>query len=281
MSPEFGSTAAIFPIDEVTIDYLRMTGRSDEQLALVEAYAKEQGMWHDPDARAEVLRVHRAGPGRRRRVDRRPEASAGPHRADRREDRLPQGHSQLRRGEPARRAHQARRGGRGVVPGQRPRGAVVRRQRHPGALGGRQLERPAEQSGGRQVRGPRRVHPRPRRGGDRGDHVVHQHLQPRGDARRGAARQERRREGPDVQAVGEDHDGAGLAGGDRLLRQGRRCGRIWRSWASTWSATAARRASATPARCPRRSARPSTTATFRSPRCFPATATSRAGSTPT
>jgi len=48
MSPEFGSTAAIFPIDEVTIDYLRMTGRSDEQLALVEAYAKAQGMWHDP-----------------------------------------------------------------------------------------------------------------------------------------------------------------------------------------------------------------------------------------
>ncbi|MGH3677979.1 MAG: aconitate hydratase AcnA, partial [Mycobacterium sp.] len=48
MSPEFGSTAAIFPIDEVTIDYMRMTGRSEEQLALVEAYAKEQGMWHDP-----------------------------------------------------------------------------------------------------------------------------------------------------------------------------------------------------------------------------------------
>jgi aconitate hydratase len=48
MSPEFGSTAAIFPIDEVTIDYLRMTGRSEEQLALVEAYAKTQGMWHDP-----------------------------------------------------------------------------------------------------------------------------------------------------------------------------------------------------------------------------------------
>ncbi len=48
MSPEFGSTAAIFPIDEVTIDYLRLTGRSDEQLALVEAYAKEQGLWLDP-----------------------------------------------------------------------------------------------------------------------------------------------------------------------------------------------------------------------------------------
>jgi aconitate hydratase len=49
MSPEFGSTAAIFPIDEVTVEYLRFTGRNDEQIALVEAYAKEQGMWHEPD----------------------------------------------------------------------------------------------------------------------------------------------------------------------------------------------------------------------------------------
>ncbi|QHT55941.1 aconitate hydratase [Cellulomonas sp. H30R-01] len=50
MSPEFGSTVAIFPIDGVTIEYLRLTGRSQEQLALVEAYAKEQGLWHDPSA---------------------------------------------------------------------------------------------------------------------------------------------------------------------------------------------------------------------------------------
>ncbi|MBO0610660.1 aconitate hydratase AcnA [Myceligenerans salitolerans] len=50
MSPEFGSTAAIFPIDGVTVDYLRLTGRSEEQLALVEAYAKEQGLWLDPEA---------------------------------------------------------------------------------------------------------------------------------------------------------------------------------------------------------------------------------------
>ncbi|PWF86455.1 aconitate hydratase [Kocuria rosea] len=48
MSPEFGSTAAIFPIDDVTLEYLRLTGRSDEQIDLVEAYVKEQGMWHDP-----------------------------------------------------------------------------------------------------------------------------------------------------------------------------------------------------------------------------------------
>ncbi|GAB3650261.1 aconitate hydratase AcnA [Zhihengliuella somnathii] len=48
MSPEFGSTAAMFPIDDVTLDYLRLTGRSEENIDLVEAYAKEQGMWHDP-----------------------------------------------------------------------------------------------------------------------------------------------------------------------------------------------------------------------------------------
>ncbi|MFI6035397.1 aconitate hydratase [Streptomyces sp. NPDC051315] len=50
MSPEFGSTAAIFPIDDETIKYLKLTGRSEQQLALVEAYAKEQGLWLDPKA---------------------------------------------------------------------------------------------------------------------------------------------------------------------------------------------------------------------------------------
>lgn len=53
MSPEFGSTAAIFPIDDVTLDYLRLTGRDDEHVALVEAYAKRQGLWHDPKREAE------------------------------------------------------------------------------------------------------------------------------------------------------------------------------------------------------------------------------------
>ncbi|WP_307847509.1 aconitate hydratase AcnA [Streptomyces sp. F63] len=50
MSPEFGSTAAIFPIDGETLNYLKLTGRSEQQLALVEAYAKEQGLWLDPAA---------------------------------------------------------------------------------------------------------------------------------------------------------------------------------------------------------------------------------------
>jgi aconitate hydratase len=50
MSPEYGSTVAIFPIDEETIKYLELTGRTAEQLALVENYAKRQGIWHDPNA---------------------------------------------------------------------------------------------------------------------------------------------------------------------------------------------------------------------------------------
>jgi len=49
MSPEFGSTAAMFPFDDVTLDYLRMTGREQEQIALVEAYSKLQKLWHDPE----------------------------------------------------------------------------------------------------------------------------------------------------------------------------------------------------------------------------------------
>ncbi|QEV20852.1 MULTISPECIES: aconitate hydratase AcnA [Streptomyces] len=50
MSPEFGSTAAIFPIDDETLKYLKLTGRDEQQVALVEAYAKEQGLWLDPAA---------------------------------------------------------------------------------------------------------------------------------------------------------------------------------------------------------------------------------------
>ena len=57
MSPEFGSTAAIFPIDDVTLDYLRLTGRSEENVRLVEEYTKTQGMWYDP-AREPVYSEH-------------------------------------------------------------------------------------------------------------------------------------------------------------------------------------------------------------------------------
>jgi aconitate hydratase len=49
MSPEYGATCGFFPVDAETIRYLRLTGRSDERIALVEAYCKENGLWHDPD----------------------------------------------------------------------------------------------------------------------------------------------------------------------------------------------------------------------------------------
>ncbi|WP_446666357.1 aconitate hydratase AcnA [Flexivirga sp. B27] len=57
MSPEYGATCAIFPIDQVTLDYLRLTGRPEQQIRLVEAYAREQGMWHDPDHEPDYSQV--------------------------------------------------------------------------------------------------------------------------------------------------------------------------------------------------------------------------------
>ena len=57
MSPEYGATVAIFPIDDETLNYLRLTGRSDEQIALVEEYAKVQGLWHNPDETADYTQV--------------------------------------------------------------------------------------------------------------------------------------------------------------------------------------------------------------------------------
>ena len=204
MSPEYGSTAAIFPIDEVTIDYLRLTGRSEEQIALVEAYAKEQGLWHDAAARARLLRVPRARPVHGRAVDRRPQAPAGPR-------------ARCRSRRPRSR-HRSR--------GYTSEPAAVVETTIDGSPGG----------------------DRPRRRRHRGDHVVHQHLQPLRDDRRRPAGQEGRREGPLAQAVGQDDARPGLEGRHRLLRQGGPAPRTSRSSASTSSATAARSASATPAR---------------------------------
>ena len=57
MSPEYGATCGFFPVDEETLRYLRLTGRSDERIALVEAYCKENGLWHDPDEPATYSQV--------------------------------------------------------------------------------------------------------------------------------------------------------------------------------------------------------------------------------
>jgi aconitate hydratase 1 len=84
MSPEFGSTCAVFPIDRVTVDYLRFTGRDAEHVAVVERYAREQGLWHDPAARLrfddhirlDLSTVEPSLAGPRRPQDRIPLASA-------------------------------------------------------------------------------------------------------------------------------------------------------------------------------------------------------------
>ena len=154
MSPEFGSTCAIFPIDDVTLDYLRLTGRSDEQVALVEAYAKEQGLWHDPTRRAAVLRAPRARPVHRRPVDRRPEAAAGPDRADRR-----QGRPSARSCRPTSSTTRATRDRGDELPGQRPdpAGQPRRHQRgHPAAERRRRSLATVEEGVGHHGRGQRR-----------------------------------------------------------------------------------------------------------------------------
>ena len=90
MSPEFGSTCAIFPIDEETLRYLEFSGRPKERLELVEKYAKEQGLWHDADSEQPTftdtleLDLEQGRP-----VAGGPEAPAGPRLADRVQGRLP------------------------------------------------------------------------------------------------------------------------------------------------------------------------------------------------
>ena len=92
MSPEYGATCAFFPVDAETLRYLRFTGRAAEQVELVEAYAREQGLWHDEHQRGRRLQRHaRARPRRRRAEPRRAAPAAGPRAAALRAGALPRG----------------------------------------------------------------------------------------------------------------------------------------------------------------------------------------------
>ena len=104
MSPEYGSTIAVFPIDAKTTDYLRLTGRDEQQIALVEAYAKEQGLWHDDDREPRYSEYLELDLGTDRAEHRRAEAPAGPRDADPRQAGLPRGADGLRRRRPGRAA---------------------------------------------------------------------------------------------------------------------------------------------------------------------------------
>ncbi len=91
MSPEYGSTVAIFPIDSETSRYLRMTGRSEEQIALIEAYCKEQGLWHDPAAEVTYSETLELDLGTVVPSLGGSQATAGPDRVDRIEGGIPRG----------------------------------------------------------------------------------------------------------------------------------------------------------------------------------------------
>ena len=220
MSPEFGSTCAIFPIDDVTLEYLRLTGRSDESVALVEAYAKEQGMWlhagpDQPEARySERLELD---------LSTVVPSIAGPKRP---QDRiaLTDAKESFRKVLPTYVAHHE--GDAGVASSfpasdPSPQGSTD------GTNGG---DKP-ESEGNGSDRPSKKVTVTTAEGAsfeidhgivvDRLDHQLHQHLQPVGDDGGRHAGQERRRPRPDGGPVGQDVDGAGLQGRLRLLREGR------------------------------------------------------------
>ncbi len=112
MSPEYGSTIAIFPIDDETLDYLRLTGRSVEQLELVEAYAKDPGAVARPGQRTAVLGVPGARPVDGGAQHRRAETAAGPRPAVGGAGRVHRSPARLR----GRWHRRLRRGGGGIVP---------------------------------------------------------------------------------------------------------------------------------------------------------------------
>ncbi len=223
MSPEFGSTAAIFPIDGETLNYLKLTGRSEQQVALVEAYAKEQGLWLDPAAEpdfSEKLELDLSTvvpPSPARSARRTASSSRTPPSSS------PRTSSTTSRSRPPRPAPPPPRWTRRASSPSRPptpRPTAARRT----ARAPRSTPRaPAPRS--RRTRSPsppRRLHlrDRPRRRHRRRDHLLHQHLEPVRHGRRRARREEGRGEEPDPQAVGQDHPRPGLEGRHRLLRQG-------------------------------------------------------------
>ena len=190
MSPEYGSTVAIFPIDALTLDYLRLTGRAQEQIELVEAYAKAQGMFRTDDSPEPrftdtlALDLSDVVPN-----------LAGPRRP---QDRVPLTDVKATFNVALEEWQNARDGG-----------------------NGKQVDRfEGEGGGGTAVAGAPAHAGVGRRGRDRGDHVVHEHVEPRAADRCGTAREESRRERPQARAVGEDVACAGLESRHRLLAQG-------------------------------------------------------------
>ena len=262
MSPEFGSTCAIFPIDAETLRYLEFSGRPTEQIELVEAYARAQGLWHDADSEEPTysdkveLDLGEVVP-----------SLAGPKR--------PQDRVSLTDAQPAFREALDGSAAR-VRPPRRSLGRELSLQRPAGEQRARPvrddaalraqpgLARPRRAKDWRRKPRPsadasavavtladgHRDHARPRPRGDRGDHELHQHLEPLGDGRRRHPRAQRGRARPALEAVGQDLARAGVEGGHRVPRPGGADRAARGAGLQPRRATAARPASGTPARSP-------------------------------
>ena len=221
MSPEYGSTCAIFPIDDETLRYLKFTGRSPERIALVEAYAKEQGLWHDPAAEPDYserleLDLSTVVP-----------SLAGPKR--------PQDRVSLSDAKASFRSvlggYVQKTGGNGSLdegseesfPASDP---VAIDHEHaedkpagvPSAATDR--KRPPERSRHGHSRRRHGLRDRPRCCRHCRHHELHEHLEPFGHDRRRAGGEKRCGERAFAQALGEDDTRSRLEGGHRLLRRG-------------------------------------------------------------
>ena len=194
MSPEYGATCGFFPVDDVTLAYLRLTGRSEERIELVEAYCKENLLWHDPahePTYTEVVELDLsevvpsiAGP--RRPQDRVALSDAknsflgalesfGIPYGDAHDEQVAE---TFPASDPTAEQHPAHNG---VDETEAPVDVPETRRRGARQAGARDDER-------------RPLRPRARRGRDRRDHELHEHLEPAGDDRRRPAREEGDRE---------------------------------------------------------------------------------------
>ena len=232
MAPEYGATCGFFPIDAETLRYLKDTARKPARVALVEKYAKAQGLFRTAKSADPVFTDTLSLD-----LDTVEPSLAGPARP---QDRVPLGRCRAR----------------------------IRRRADEHLQEGRRRQQ------ARQDRRHRTFH-RPWRRRDRGDHVVHQHLQPLGDDRRRPRRQEGGRARVEGAPLGEDLAGAGQPGRHRLSGEGRASTNISTSWASSSSAMAAPPASAIRVRCRTMSPMRSPPAISSPPRCCRATAISK------
>ena len=219
MSPEFGSTAAMFPIDDVTIDYLRLTGRSEEQLALVEAVreAAEALARRRPTSRRSPSTSSSTSPRSCPRSPARSARRTASCSRTRRRSSSPTSRTTPRSTTTSSTSRAPSPSPPPTRPATRPRTSTASTCTTTTATRPKTASKPTKVD----LADGTVVHARPRRRHDRRDHVVHEHVEPVGHARRRPARPQRGEEGPQGQAVGEDHPRAGLEGRHRLLREGR------------------------------------------------------------